>query len=103
MRICIRGVVYESADDAAKAHGVQVGRIWQALTYGTIDSVGLRGKHPQKTRKAVRIGSLRFQSIGEASRAIGVSRETIRRAMAGDISEDTLRKAMIYAKSKPPE
>lgn len=76
LRIRVRGKTYPSAAAAARAHGVTVNTVYSALHRGRIDYLGLGKGGPDHNRggrkpKSIKIGEVYFQSMSEASRALG--------------------------------
>lgn len=104
MRVTIRGTTYQSVPEAAAALGVAPATIYSAVTRGRTDSIGLgkgnrtprRGGRPPKP---VKIGSVLFPSMAEASRALGFERRYVQRVMtAGKTAarQSLIRAAMTY-------
>mgnify|MGYP000400970030 CR=1 FL=1 len=71
MPIMIRGRTYKTARHAARANGVTVKAIYQALCCDRIDRVGLNVRRTSGNAKPFRIGSLEFPSMRAASLALG--------------------------------
>lgn len=74
MKVQVRGVVYESVKEAAKALNVSQGGVYGAIERGKTDLLGLGKTMPQK----VTIGNVEFRSMSAASVALGFSRRFIR-------------------------
>lgn len=74
----IRGVVYRSQSDAARALGVSHASICIALDRGRLQSVGLR-MHGH--RKPCYINGKRWPSQTAAARALGVTPAAVNRAV----------------------
>lgn len=75
MRVRIRGKVYESAEEAAKAHGVSEATIKSAINRGREDYIGVGSN---KTPVTIRGKS--YPTMVEASRALGISADSITHA-----------------------
>lgn len=77
MRVEVRGVTYNSADEAAKALGVARVTVYSALSKGKQDTLGLgRGNRKEESRKSgkgvpITFGKVTFPSIAAASVALG--------------------------------
>lgn len=69
----IRGVLYPSAEAAAKAFGISVGTVRNQVAKGNADRIGLgRGTNsPPNHRLPVVIGPVSFSSYKEAAEALG--------------------------------
>lgn len=71
MRVCIRGEVFQDAKSAAKHFGVTPDAVRNAIWLGDPDRVGRKRR---VAGKPVSLWGLRFQTMSEASRALGLSR-----------------------------
>lgn len=80
MKTLIRGEIYPSQTDAARAIGVHVSTVNRALDRGTEDNVGLG---PQgHSHKPCTINGQRYPSRASAARALGVTPPAICRALS---------------------
>lgn len=71
----IRGVMYESMAEAARALGVSAHAIWDAAERGRLDRVGLG-------RRQVSVRGVEYESMSAAARGLGVNHATVRAAVA---------------------
>ncbi|CAB4121244.1 Nuclease-associated modular DNA-binding 1 [uncultured Caudovirales phage] len=91
MRVRIRGVVYESEQDAADAFGVQRAHIVSMISRCREDFIGMgTGRHQRVSGKgkAICVGGVTYGSLREASAALGLRKNRL---------------AEIVAKQKPGE
>lgn len=81
MRVKIRGVVYENADEAAKAFGVSASHVCKMVAAGTEDGIGLGGNRTKnrggKAKRPVQIGKLRWESCAELADFLGWRRQKV--------------------------
>ena len=81
MSVIIRGTVYSSADEAAKALGVKRNTVYAAIFKGRVDNVGIgTGKHssyrkPNYAPKSVSVAGVNFKSLQELSLWLGHSKQ----------------------------
>ena len=110
MRVMIRKVIYETVRDAAEAFGVTTSYIYDAITRGRQDMIGIgRGKlrygqldnwPTEWTGNATMIHGLTFPSMTAASIALGFNKAYLRSALrrGGPVSLDRIKfAAMRYA------
>lgn len=77
MKVCIRGIVYDNVEEAAKANNVKPCTIYDALRRNKLDGVGTgqgnRVKCPRSGRAPmpVTIASVYFKSRSEAAEKLG--------------------------------
>ena len=81
MRVTIRDVTYETAQEAADALGVKRCTVYSALHRGTTDTLGL-GTGARKVKKGgipkkVSLGAMQFDSLAEASAYLGYKKKTL--------------------------
>ncbi|WP_039534561.1 hypothetical protein [Ruegeria sp. ANG-R] len=76
MPVRIRGQVFSDAEAAAKHFGITANGIRQAIRCGREDRVGLAPTGPTANARAFKIGTLTFQSMREASIALGFKTDT---------------------------
>lgn len=104
MRVKVRGKVYDSVKQCAKALGVSPATVYCAVTRRTTETIGL-GRDPKKKpsggrpAKPVRIGAVEFPSMSEASRALGFNRRHVQQVLTIGKTESRarlLRAAMEY-------
>lgn len=86
MRVRIRGKVYETVEDAAKACGVAKDTVYCAVVRRTTDTIGLgRGNRTKrrggKPKKPITLGGVTFESMSEASRALGFGRRYVQQVI----------------------
>lgn len=110
MRVMIRGVTYETVREAAQAHGVSEGYVYQAMSEGRQDSIGIGMGNWRKPRdrfsgnKIVLYG-VEFASMKAASLALGFNQHYIRsvRRKPNKKSETRIREAVaqyVYSTTK---
>lgn len=95
----IRGVVYPTAQAAARALGVQAQTVRKAAQRGTLDSVGLGLSHPRPM--PVRIRGRVYPSARAAAAALGVSQGAIRQALARGDPDSVGRRRYNGARARP--
>lgn len=104
MRVEVRGKIYESVSQAAKALRVKPATVYCAVSRRTTDALGLgpgnrterRGGVP---KQPVEIGGIRFESMADASRKLGFNRRYVRQVLARggkQAKENLIRAAMGY-------
>lgn len=116
MPVCIRGVMYKSANEASKRLGVNTSTIYAALHYGRADSIGLGrgrprksyppGKSPRPTpfnALPVKIGALSWPSIRAAAADLDVKRSSLRDHIRNGNSQWLIKKAMEFEQRKIKE
>jgi len=84
MRVCVRGITYDSVPEASRALGVSEKTVYSALSTGTEDTLGIgRGRHgktpPGPRAVAIQLGPRQYASIRQASRELGFSRKKLTR------------------------
>ena len=85
MRVLVRGVIYESPHDCAKALKVTVDTVYSAVHNDTTDTLGFgRGWKPKGNpnyghgrSKEITLGKTTFKSLAEASAALGWKRKRL--------------------------
>lgn len=104
MRVDVRGKIYDSVPDCAKALGVAPATVYCAISRRTADTLGQGQGNRTKRRggrppKPIRIGSVEFRSMAEASVALGFGRRYVQQVLAKGKAEaraNLLRAAMEY-------
>ena len=110
MRVSIRGVTYDTVRAAAEAHGVSEGYVYQALSEGRQDGIGVgmgnwrKPCHRFDGNKIVLYG-VEFASMTAASLALGFNEHYIRGALRrpSKKSETRIREAVaqyVYSTTK---
>ena len=110
MRVSIRGVTYDTVRAAAEAHGVSEGYVYQALSEGRQDGIGVgmgnwrKPRHRFDGNKIVLYG-VEFASMTAASLALGFNQHYIRsvRRRPNKKSETRIREAVaqyVYSTTK---
>jgi hypothetical protein len=89
MRVEVRGKVYESVPEAAKALKVSKQTIYTSMERGTLDGVGLRkygAKNPRGGRKPipVTVAGHTWPSIGDCARDLGLDHRYVRNVLLRD-------------------
>lgn len=87
MRVRIGKKVYSDVPTAAKARGVAVSTVYNAVRRGRVDHVGKgqgKGKRdsPSGPKVPVSLGPFKWPSLSAAGRDLGVSHEAVRRAVS---------------------
>ena len=108
MRVMIRGVTYETVREAAQAHGVSEGYVYQAMSEGRQDGIGIGMGNWRKPRhrfdgNKIVLHGVEFDSMTAASLALGFNRHYIRSALRrpSKKTETKIREAVArYAYSK---
>jgi hypothetical protein len=108
MRVTIRGVTYGTVREAAKAHGVSEGYVYQALSEGRQDSIGIgMGKWRKPHHRAfdgnkIVLYGVEFPSMTAASLALGFNEHYIRGALRrpSKKSETRIREAVAIYERK---
>lgn len=83
MRVTIRGTAYETVREAAEAYGVSVTHVYNAISGGTQDSIGVgmgrwrKPRHRYDGNKIVLYG-VTFESMKAASLALGFNQHYVR-------------------------
>lgn len=102
MRVKIRGQVFNTVKEAAKAHGVSTTTVYKALDNGREDWIGIgtgRTKYERNCgvpKRPVRLFGREWVSVSAAARAIGCDRKTITNALDGsDAARRTILKALM--------
>lgn len=82
--VCIRGITYSSAKEAAKALNVHQNVVYAMLDRGRADHIGVgRG---MSTAKPITVLGIDFESMRDAERQLGKAHGTIRNFMNGQCS-----------------
>ncbi len=85
MRVRIRGTIYETVSDAAKALGVNETTVRTAIRRGREDTVGLgKGRGPRDRTahgKPVRIGTFEWRSRKALAEYLGIPANTVNKAL----------------------
>ncbi|MDK3016529.1 hypothetical protein [Pseudodonghicola flavimaris] len=87
MRVEVRGKIYDSVPECAKALGVAPATVYCAVTRRTTDTLGL-GKGNRTSRrggrppKRVKIGEVEFPSMAAASRALGFNQRHVQHVLS---------------------
>ena len=87
MRVSIRGVTYDTVRAAAEAHGVSEGYVYQALSEGRQDTIGIgmgnwrKPHHRAFDGNKIVLHGVEFASLKAASLALGFNEHYIRGAL----------------------
>lgn len=81
MPVRIRGQLFPSAKAAAAHFGITPHAIYKALGEGRVDDVANPPRYNGARSRSVTIGSLRFASMAQASRALGFSSGYVSQAL----------------------
>ena len=86
MRVSIREITYPTVREAALAHGVSEGYVYQALSEGRQDSIGIGMGNWRKPRHSfdgnkIVLHGVEFASMTAASLALGFTSHYIRGAL----------------------
>lgn len=90
MQVMIRGKLYPSVRDAAKALRVAPATVYCGIVRGSIDRIGLgpdykARRHGGGMRTPITVAGQRFNSIADLARAIGRDPKCVRQSLkAGD-------------------
>ena len=92
MRVLIRGIIYETVNEAAKALNINAMGIYSAISKGKVDQLGLGKTKP----KPIEIGGTTFPSMSAASKALGLDRSFLcqLKSNKSERARDRLRRAI---------
>ncbi len=101
MRVMVRGVIYESVAECAKALGVKKIAVYSSMSRGRLDTLGLgRGRvMGENTRakirgKPVKIGNREWPSMAALSRWLGMEKQYVATAKREGRYEHVIGRAM---------
>lgn len=108
MRVRIRGIIYDTVQEAADANNVSTAAVYTAIRIGDPDKIGSRGRRhlsdetrallASSSNKPITIAGVWFPSRKELGRVVNMTQKGLREAINGsqasrDRLEERVRKA----------